>query len=439
MSPDEKSNSIPVIEKMEDQTPKAWRLLFTAGIHSDVEVDIPEKEVLLGGATSDDIPILDVESSLLSLTPARGGLVIKVLCETALIEGKKHKEGETVFTAEPIRIDIQGVGMSLGYEGKYASEKLVEPSISEVSLGDFAKRLPYIAKIKKSPHARLFIGGGAASAIVMAVVAFHVVTNSGGVRCSGKDCVAQNQVGAAVASNSSKQVLNPGKGSSQRPVDVLRDLLAGYRVPARIEVTPHRLRVHHAMEDASRFAQVRGEIEAAMAGQRIEWTLANEDTLLQKTTGGARSLARLAVSRLEDNGLEATARRFFSGNGRIVQVMTGETPSVSNNRGARLYRGADLGNGLTLAEITEQFLVVEDSHQRRVVLTHEGQRTRFGVNASEGVVMPSLRRVDMDLSNANDKEAERSKSETRGGAADRAETSRESAEMVRVVLKDSQR
>jgi hypothetical protein len=345
-----------------------WRLRFVEGMHTGVETDIPRAGATLGGGKKDDISILDAETSLLRFRPQGAHLEIKVLGLLATVGEIQYSRGRKVVITEPTRIRIHGVGIEIMCRGE--ADAGIGGTFASARGADDYQTAADATKRKASK--RLFVAGGGFATLAVAAFATYVFTTTdGGVRCVGRDC-AQSTL-----QKSGRDLLAANKSSVQKPADILRDLLAGYRVPARIEAMPFKLKVHHAMEDASRFAQVRGEIEGAMPGHTIEWVLANEDTIESRVPSGSRSLARLAVSRLEDSGLEATAKRFFSGGGRIVQVTVGDSPSVANSRGARFFAGADLGNGLTLVEITEKHLIIEGAQQRRVVLNHDGQRTRL--------------------------------------------------------------
>ncbi|MGL5001500.1 MAG: hypothetical protein ACRDAM_01005, partial [Casimicrobium sp.] len=122
---DNNLNEIPNAAKHADEgSVKHWRIRFAGGAHADVEIDIPANGARLGGAETDDIPILDAEITLLKFKPVDGRLTIRVLCESALIAGEQRSQGEKVAISQPVHIQVHGVEIDVGCNGKFSAEEL---------------------------------------------------------------------------------------------------------------------------------------------------------------------------------------------------------------------------------------------------------------------------------------------------------------------------
>jgi hypothetical protein len=369
-----------------------WRVRFQTGEHAGVDVDVPFQGASLGGAIDDDISILDVNQSLLKLQYDGSNLNVQVLRPSAVFGTIEHAHGDRVVIAEATIIQMGPLVLEVNRFDPDAVK--TQPADSQApQLDEKNEQIPAVKRSPIVPFKVAIAAGFVVGVLGFSVAAYSVVSARN--KCPGPQCTDKLAASQPSANHSGKPTRADPSGTSQKPEDILRDLLAGYRVPARVESTPQGIQVFHAMEDASRLAQIRGEIEFAMSGQKFSWILADEETLESRTPSGSRSLARAAISRMEDTGMEGTLKRFFSGGGRIVQVTVGDTPSISTNRGARIYPGADLGNGLTLAAISNQYLIINGPQNRRIFLNHEGQRARppFPHAISQAPAEPAAREV----------------------------------------------
>jgi hypothetical protein len=365
--------------------PTQWRIRFVDGEHAGVEVDIPSQGVSLGGAINDGIAILDTNKTLLRFKPCDERLKVKV-CETTAVFGHLQRNaGDVVAISKPVQARVHGITLDISCTNARAPN----------GLGANVKQTKAYGTRTRSYFAR------AGLALFSVATLVYAVSN---YTCLGSQCEGSTRIAPYFSYE---------PGSKQAPVDVLRDLLAGYRVPSRVEVVAGGMRVMHAMDDVARFSRIRGDIELAMVNHTIDWQLANEDTLEPIESGARRSLARQAVARFENSGFEAEARRFFSGSGRVVQVNTEEPASISTARGGKLYAGADLGRGLVLARVTEQHLVIKGPQEREIVLDHDGQRTpRLEVTQGRVTYSKSQRHIEAGSGSSNDVATARVESRT---------------------------